>query len=294
MTAKPLPTGGIFSKLVRANKLADKWGLNIVIYGESNVGKTRFGASAQDDPQMADVVIFDWDGGARTVIDRDDVTIFSSPSFSDLALMYTAINTKEHPFRTFVFDTMSSWYRLSLEAACKLTGQEHPGPREYGIANEWILKAVSQWRSLAQNHGWTVVFNAHSKVETLEEEQRKWRQAAMTPGLYQGMAQIVDVIALYEKVGKNRVMRFYETSTVLAKARLPESWPKPPEKLINPTITDLRKVLSMGLLSPEETAELQSRYAAPPAKVSTPAAASVVTTPKQVTSAARPTPLQRA
>ena len=61
-------------KLVSAGKVESKPLINLLIYGDFGVGKTLLSSTAQDVPEMRDVLYIEADGGDKIINDREDIT----------------------------------------------------------------------------------------------------------------------------------------------------------------------------------------------------------------------------
>lgn len=156
----------------------DDW-INDLIYGDAGAGKTHFIGTAADDPRTSPVLIFDIEGGLRTLrkfpnkknIER--VPVRSIKELTDqYNKLYHAIAEGRFPYKTLGIDSLTELADLDMkdimkEAYAKNPDKvtiEVPSMREWGIARDHIRKIVRAFRDLPCN----VIMTAH--VGTLQEE----------------------------------------------------------------------------------------------------------------------------
>lgn len=156
-----------FPEFKKISESSGSVGTNMVIFGPPGVGKTTFACTAQDSEYGKDVLLFDVDSGRESVSDRSDVSFHVPESWADLrSMLDVALKLKgESPYKTLVFDSLSSIYYELLVP--KLTGSQEKAPQlqQYGEAQRILMKFIRDAKSLCE-HGINTVFLGHVKEES--------------------------------------------------------------------------------------------------------------------------------
>jgi phage nucleotide-binding protein len=173
------------SYLITPDIFTDK--MNILIYGDPGSGKTHLAGTCQDVPNMADVHVFNIDGGIMTLASRGDIHATDIHSVNDLEQELFKIASGDEKYKntkTVVIDNITELQTLALE---QITTDELQVRRkknknytvdevyleDYGKAGKQLARVLRGFRDLPIH----VIYIAHKKdkmrqgTNTLEESK---------------------------------------------------------------------------------------------------------------------------
>lgn len=219
--------------------------LNILIYGESGIGKTVLAGSAAAVEEMSPVLFIDVEGGTFSLRERyPSVDVVRVKTWSDMQNIYNAIYDGKTKYKTVVLDSLTEMQKFSMYGIMeelvaapdtKDRDPDVPGLREWGKNGEQTRKMVRAFRDLPIN----TIFTA------LVREDRNTRTGITTtkPGLSGKLSGEVaafldEVLYMYVRVvdgAQTRILLTKVTETVIAKDRSDVL----PTVITNPTMKTL-------------------------------------------------------
>ncbi len=136
----------------------------LVIYGESGLGKTTFGASAPNA-----IFICTEDGLGRLNVPSFPV----AKTFEDVMAAITNLYTQDHDYQTLVVDSIDWLEPMVWQATCAAAGKESIESFGYGRG---YVEALTYWRqffdgitALRNDRGMNVILIGHSQIIHIED-----------------------------------------------------------------------------------------------------------------------------
>jgi AAA domain len=195
--------------------------INMLIYGEPKVGKTRLAGSSVLVPGMSPVLDIDFEGGTLSLADDyPQVDIWPDPSserrptWRDVTKLYAALYDK-NPYKTIILDSLTEIQKFCMgqimSDVVKKDSTRDPdiaSMREWGKMGEQMRRLVRALRDLPCN----VIFTALAK-ESRTDRDGTVKNGPALPGQMRGeMAGYVDIVVfMYKKEVREGTERLMKT-----------------------------------------------------------------------------------
>lgn len=226
--------------------------VNILIYGDSGIGKTVLAGSAADVPEMRDVLVIDAEGGTESLVRTyPSCDVVRVTEINQLWPIYDELHLGRHSYGTVILDSLSELQKQDMMHTLKIGHAERPekvdpdmaGIREWGISLEHMRRTVRLFRDLPMNTIFTALVRYEKDARTGVVSKLPGLQgkaAAELPAfpdivLYYFSKEVKTVVDGEEVLQEVRIAQSKKTSTTAAKDRtslLPPAMRNPTMKKI--------------------------------------------------------------
>lgn len=217
--------------------------VNLLIYGESGVGKTVLAGSSCLVPALDPVIFLNIEGGTLSLRKRyPEVRTVRCKTYADIVRVHGVLRSGKHPFKTVVVDSLTEAQKFSMAGIMRATTEKDsdrdpdlPGIGEWGKNIEQLRKLVRAFRDLPMN----TIFTALAMTEK-DKKGNTTIKPQMSGKLSSEVAGFLDVVLyMYTKdvkgEGTHRVLSSAKTEEVVAKDRTDNL----PKYMKNVTMADL-------------------------------------------------------
>lgn len=202
--------------------------VNVLIYGDSGIGKTVLAGSASIVAEMGPVVVVDFEGGTISLKDfYPDVDVVRVKTIREMQRVYDELYRMKHNYKTVVIDSLTEVQKMFMSEIVKAQYQKDPdkydedvpGIYEWGKNTEQIRKLVRAYRDLPMNSIFTAL-----AMETKDKNNVTRTVPNFSNKLIGEVPGLVDIV-LYmytKKIDKNtykRLLLTRKTDTTVAKDR---------------------------------------------------------------------------
>jgi hypothetical protein len=200
---------------------------NMLVYGESGIGKTTLAGSADAVPEMRKVLFLDIEGGMLSLKDTyPNVESVRIKTWADMQSVYDELYAGGHGFSTIVVDSLTEAQKMSMDKIMRKLVDEHaerdadvPGIREWNINIEQTRKFVRSYRDLPVN----TIFTALVRTDKNQMTGAQRRKPSLSGKVSDEVAGFLDIVAYYynlEHEGENiRALLCGSTQDTVAKDR---------------------------------------------------------------------------
>lgn len=188
--------------------------LNILIYGDSGVGKTVLAGSADAVPAMRPVLFVDIEGGTESLRNvHPDVEVVRITSWKEMQSIYDALHEGNHDYRTVVLDSLTeiqkfNMYNIMTDLVKRKeeADPDIPGMREWGKNIEQMRRFVRAFRDL-QMH---TIFTALMRSDKDNKTGLTTMKPSMSGKVADEVAAFLDVVVYYyvKQVGSGEDAKF--------------------------------------------------------------------------------------
>lgn len=177
---------------------------NLLVYGESGVGKTTLAGSSDGVPEMRKVLLVDVEGGTLSLRNSyPDVETVRVKTWTEMQSVYDQLHTNPSNYTTVIIDSLTEVQKMSMDAVMRKLVAEYeerdadvPGIREWNINIEQTRKFVRAFRDLPIN----TIFTALSRSDKNPMKGSVRRKPSLSGKVADEVAAFLDIVVyMYAK-----------------------------------------------------------------------------------------------
>lgn len=175
--------------------------LNMMIYGESGLGKTTLAGSADAVPDMRNVLIIDVEGGTESLrVPYPNVDVIRVASWQDMQNLYSTLQKGGHGYNTVVIDSLTELQKFSMDKIMRELVESKPdrdvdvpSMREWGKNITQIRQVVRAFRDLPVS----TIFTALDRADKDERTGITVHKPYLSGKLASEVAAFLDVVVFF-------------------------------------------------------------------------------------------------
>lgn len=228
--------------------------LNMMVYGDSGVGKTLLAGTAAFVPELSPVIFLDVEGGTLTLSHFDSTADMDVVRISEWARMqniYDELREGKHPYKTTIIDSATEMQKLAMNTVLGagteiLDVGRTPEFKDWNINTEQMRRLIRAFRDLPMN---TIVTALAMDSPNTRNPALEIRKPSFSKKLANEIPGFFDLVwYMYTKEIANgpnaRLLCTDKTDRVVAKCRVSGV----PQILQNPT---MEKIYDMIIRNPQ-------------------------------------------
>lgn len=225
---------------------------NILLYGDSGVGKTTLAGSADDVPSMRPVLFIDIEGGTESLRHSyPEVETVRITTWKEMQEVYNVLYSGEHEYKTVVLDSLTEIQKFNMYQIMSDVAQKRPdldpdvpSMREWGKNLEQIRRMVRGFRDLEMH----TIFTALAKTDKDQKTGITTTKPSLSGKMADEVAAFLDVVVYYyvKQIGDGsdvefkRLLLTAKTDSQVAKDRTGRL----PMVVEGPTMSEIYRIMT--------------------------------------------------